>query len=357
MVSADEITTSWLSAESSRWAALLARARHDFYQLPGYGDLYADPDRGEVACAYHARLGEEQLLVPLILRPIPRQEEEWWDAASPYGYPSLLYLAPEDDQPSHLDQLLVRMRADFAARRIVAVFLRLHPLLTAAESALPGHGTLVRHGYTVSVDLTLDEEEMWRQTRRDHRRNINRSKREGHIARMDTQWQHFDAFCAVYRETMNRVGATEQYFFSRSYFEGLRRLLGSRLHLCVVEIAGEIASAGLFTEVCGIVQFHLSGTFDDYLSDRPSKLMLDYVRQWGKARGNRDFHLGGGVGGGNDSLFRFKAGFSDRRHPFHTFRMVPLSGVYRRLCEACEPSADSDDLGGFFPGYRRPEQG
>jgi hypothetical protein len=86
-------------------------------------------------------------------------------------------------------------------------------------------------------------------------------------------------------------------------------------------------------------------------------LRIDFLRRWAKSRGNRVFHLGGGVGGSEDSLFRFKAGFSQQRHPFHTWRMVADETVYRRLVKRWESrhGAEADGLDGFFPAYRKPD--
>jgi hypothetical protein len=65
------------------------------------------------------------------------------------------------------------------ARGIVTVFVRLHPLLDTPLDILARFGTVIRHGETVSMDLTVSVEEMWRQTRSDHRNHINRARRGG----------------------------------------------------------------------------------------------------------------------------------------------------------------------------------
>jgi hypothetical protein len=64
------------------------------------------------------------------------------------------------------------------------------------------------------------------------------------------------------------------------------------------------------------------------------------------------FHLGGGKGGRNDSLFEDKAGFSPNRHPFHTWRLVTDREAYRRLVAERRPDADPADMTGTFPPYR-----
>ena len=65
-----------------------------------------------------------------------------------------------------------------------------------------------------------------------------------------------------------------------------------------------------------------------FLKLAPTKLLLHSVRGWAKDRGNRLFHLGGGVGGRYDSLFLFKSGFTRHRKLFHTSRFVLNQNLY-----------------------------
>src|SRR5438552_3169672 len=74
--------------------------------------------------------------------------------------------------------------------------------------------------------------------------------------------------------------------------------------------------------------------------------------------GAHSHHLGGGVGAQEDSVFRYKAGFSDRRHTFYTWRWVLRPEVYSDLCRT---RAQWNAMNGFapasveyFPAYRCP---
>ena len=84
----------------------------------------------------------------------------------------------------------------------------------------------------------------------------------------------------------------------------------------------------------------------------PAKLMIRYAACWAKGRGNRYLHLGGGVGGVDDSLFDWKSGFSPLRHSFYTLRAVVNETEFDRLMIASGESLWSQTPGGFFPPYR-----
>jgi hypothetical protein len=330
-----------------RWATTLAHARHDFYHLPGYVGLSAASEAG-TGRALLITDRDRAVLLPLVIRPIPGGRG--FDATTPYGYPGPIRSGDVD--ATFLNDALRDGTRLLASEGLVSLFGRLHPLLNAD---LPTEvGTCVRHGDTVSVDLRLSPEELWHQTRAGHRYQINQALRAGHEAWFDDAWEHEPAFRRIYRTTMRRREAAAPYHFDDAYFDGLRRALGDRLRLCVVLIQGAVAAGGLFVETDGIVEFHLSGTDPAYASHAPSKLMLHAVRGWARERGNQSLHLGGGVGGVNDSLFEFKAGFSPLRHPFHSWRVILDRPSYERLVRERDASADPADVRDYFPLYRRP---
>ena len=350
----------FLSPDSPRWSECLADTTHDFYHLPRYLELCAQHDGGR-PLTFLAEEGGNRLFVPLIVRPLDvpeHPEDRCLDTTSPYGYPCPLLKTAGQAQADDgfLGRAIVALKAALAELGIVSAFFRLHPLIALPQEPLRQHGCLVRHGQTVVVDLTLSEEQQWRQIRPGHRSEINRSKQSGYLVTMDPQWNDFDGFFRIYTETMRRVRAKDYYFFSRDYFAQLQRCQSDAFYLCTVRIGGDVACAGIFTERCGIVQYHLSGTSEQYLRQYPTKIMLDHVRRWAKQRGNRLFHLGGGLGAGEDSLFQFKAGFSHLRADFHTWRVVIQEDAYRRRLQWWEVSAGTapDPLDGFFPAYRKP---
>lgn len=349
------IDARFLKPDDAEWQEILSRARHDFYHLPSFVSLSAAHDGGEGEAVVVSD-GRGFFFLPYLVRRLEAlpwlgsDGHELFDAISPYGYPGPLVSSSD---PGFLAEAL-RIWADaMRGRCVVSAFIRLHPLMPVDAVDLGYRGEVVQRGQTVSVDLTQPLEEIWHQTRSGHRNEINKARRLGLTARMDEEFLHLDDFVRIYHETMRRAGASDYYFFPRSYFDGLRETLGKRLWLCVANDAdGHIVSAALFTECCGIVQYHLSGTPDSALRLRPSKLALDFARNWAKDRGNDVMHLGGGVGSRNDSLFEFKAGFSKTRHDFVTWHLVFMPDVYDELKKKRDSILGPAEDAGYFPAYR-----
>jgi hypothetical protein len=339
------VRTLILRPDDPLWTGFLSRAPHDFYHLPGYVSLCAAQEQGR-ARALYVEDGDRAMLLPFLVRRIHGGGR---DACSPYGYPGPLVSGGDD--PGFIGHALARGMQALEIEGIVSLFVRLHPLLNPVPP--PGVGTVVRHADTVAVDLSLPAEVLWSQTRRNHRAQINQAREAGYRFGVDLDPAHDLVFRRLYLATMARLGADRYYHFDDAYFDGLRAVLGDSLHLGVVELEGRVVAAGLFTEMCGIVQMHLTGADERATRHQPMKLVFDGVRAWAQQRGDHWLHLGGGRGGADDSLLHFKAGFSPLRRPYHTLRVVIMEDEYRRLVAHRSPSLDPADLAGHFPLYRR----
>lgn len=347
------LTAEFIAPDDPRWRQMLEHVRHDFYHLPEYAALCSEQEGGD-AVAFYAETGRNTFLVPLLAKRValpPARDGEWRDLAAPYGYPSPLLLDPCDR--TGLREMMGAFRWVAREQGFVSAFVRLHPLLPLPNDVLQEYGEVVMHGETVSIDLTLSEELLWKQIRRDRRSGIRKLVRQGFHVVMDA-WGGLDEFIRIYRETMQRVKASEYYYFPRSYFSGLRAALGERLHLCqVLSPGGRVAAAGLFVLTDGVVELHLSGTATEYCRMGPSKLMLYEIGRAGKRAGASVMHLGGGVGGRRDTLFEFKAAFSPLRNPFGTYRMVLHRERYQELCRWWQQQSRNIPLNSdYFPLYR-----
>ena len=354
-----------LTPDDPRWADFLTLARHDWYQLPGYVALAARLAGGE-PIGLLVDGPDARVLMPLVLRriqPDPGAPDQR-DAISPYGYPGFIVAGPDGAAAGSIpgpDAIRTALAAAFGwlgANGIVTVFLRMDPLAPFGPEVIGEIGDVVRHGQTVSIDLTRSTLAIQNGIRSNHRRNIARLERTGFtftpVPPDDPEVVR--EFIVAYTENMDRLHADASYYVDASYVAELAAALGSGLMILRAQVDGETVAAALFTEIGGVVQYHLSGTRHAAASLSPNKGMIAAAIQWAKGRGNRVLHLGGGVGGGEDALFAFKAGFSDDRNLFWTARIVTDPVVYgdlvgRRDAEAGGPETRS---AGFFPAYRAP---
>ena len=348
------MNVEWLAPDDPRWTESLDRVPHEMYHLPGYTRIEAARLHGE-AGALWARTEEHLLLLPLVLRPVPGTEVR--DATSPYGFPGPLLDGPARSR--FVSQALTAADPHLRDLGCISAFVRLNPI-SNDPSDFRSHGTVVEHGPTVWLDLTLPEAELHRQLRSRYRSYVNAESRAGVTVRFDSDWQHLDEFVRLYHDTMHRTGAESWYYFDREYFLDLHRVVGEGLRLCVVEDAqSRIVSAGLFAVGSEIVQYLFSGTDVDAGRPHASKAMMIFVRDWARAEGRKVFHLGGGVGAGADGVRRFKEGFSPLRKTFCSWRLILDRSGYRAALDGWRRSGgvETAESTAYFPEYRRPLDG
>ena len=358
-----------LTTASAEWDVWLSRVPHDFYHTAGYHRLAEASGEGR---AFMAVYGDERrfLVWPYLLRPVSAcsglEESHYTDVGSVYGYPGPLF----HNADGGAEFLLSAWRAlteNWRSQKAVAVFTRFHPILgnhlalnalqvqNGQSHCCPRMG-VTPSGPTVSIDLTLSDDEVVRQYQKILRQEIRTGRRKGLTTEVDEHWQRRDGFIELYHSTMARNRASSLYFFSPRYFDQLRSDLAPHANLFVTRLGERIAAAGVFVEYAGILHAHLAGSNDELKGLSPLKTLLDDVRIWAQRRGNHSMHLGGGRAGKDDSLLAFKSRFSPRRHEFFIGRWVVDSTAYHDLCERRCAYARSANLvpedEEFFPAYR-----
>ena len=345
--------------DDAAWRSVLSQShQHDFHHLAGYHRLAERRGEG-TALLFTYREDGFLIGLPLLLRPIDADDPAGpQDATSVYGYAGPI--ASHESIPERvIASFQAALRDELTRRRVVAVFSRLHPLIAQGE-ILAGLGEISAAGLTVSVDLTLPPEDQWAGYSKKTRRIVRKAEEAGAVCIHDRECAYQREWVDLYRATMRHVRAAPAYDFDAEYFELLAAELGSMLHLFVALLDGKVAAAGLYTICDGIVQAHLGAMDRAYARLSPTRLLDDTARRWAFEAGARVFHLGGGVGGQEDSLFRYKTGFSDRRHQFSTWRWIVDALAYRELCERRGLLDSSPGISavadGYFPAYRRPAE-
>jgi hypothetical protein len=277
------------------------------------------------------------------------------DATSVYGYAGPL-VSDWNVPVEVIKNFQVDLRESLEKRKVVSVFSRLHPLFPQ-QPLLHGLGNCKLEGQTISIDLSLTPTAQVTQYRQSHKKGIRKLRAMGVECFCDLEFRYFNDLLHVYYDTMERAHAASYYFFPEQYFRDLCGVLPEEIRLFVCRLGGETICAALFVLCDGIVQGHLGGTRSDFVQYSPMKLLLDTVREWGNTVGARIFHVGGGVGSHEDSLFRFKEGFSHVRHEFFTWRWIVSESEYGKLTSsktgASEIDVNQSLSRDFFPAYRR----
>ena len=359
------IRVELLRSDDLAWDDWLSGVPRDVHHTAGYH-----------AHAQASGEGEPFLLVvggrrrgfawPYLLRPVSEVQSlagsGATDITSVYGYPGPLAWGCAPGDP-FLAAAWSEVQAVWREQGAVSAFTRFHPLLGNASllAAIPWPPSgesepepIVPVGQTVSIDCSLGDDAARAGYAGNLRRRIDAARHAGLFTTHDESWSNLGTFARLYDETMARNAASDYYYFRLADFERLRTALGDHVHLLVTRKDEEVAAAGLFTEFGGIIQTHLVATNEALLSWSPFKVLVDDARSWARERGAAVLHLGGGRGGHEDGLFRFKGDFSPRRHTFCTGRWVLDRATYRDLVETRISGVAARELldPSYFPAYR-----
>lgn len=360
------------AATDPGWMKTMEQLPHDVFHRPDYHSLPGFGHQGTPwLFTYQEGEGEALFAWPYLLRPIP--ETDHFDVSSVYGYSGPLC---NRSDAAFRSRAWHELRGCWRSQRAVAAFTRFHPILCNADlaagwsgdEAAPGPDqSLFAAGSTISIDLTLPPGEQVKRYQKVLRQEIRKAHELGFATTEDSSWDATGSFVRLYRETMARRNSKADYLVDEDWVSRFRHTLGQHARLFVTTWQGSVAAALLAIEYGPFLHAHLTGINSEMAAYSPLKVLLDDIRTWGTERGLRSFHLGGGLGGREDSLFHFKRRFSPVTHLFQTGRWILDEARYRELEREHHArlvrrgySVDPAAAAGFFPSYRwqpSPEHG
>ena len=324
-----------------KWDEIISSmAYSDFYHFNGYHTLNTEG----VPFLFYYKDVSISIAFPLVMRRI--WDLDYYDVTSVYGYPGPLssMLNPPVDSIRHFQD---ELRCFFDSKRVISAFSRLHPLFVEQKVLLDGLKNVEYTGQTLGIDLSLKESFQRSDYSHSLYYDIEQLKRKGiEIIKGETEADML-CFASLYRETMERVNANSNYFFSDDYFRQFFKKINPILFFALHE--GVIIAGTLCVECNGILQIHLSATKNEYVTWSPTKYIWDHIRREGCREKYKFLHLGGGVGGQRDSVFYFKNLFSKKRLNFMTWKYIHNHAVYEDLVRNSSLEKKETSI---FPSYR-----
>jgi hypothetical protein len=323
-----------VEVEPAHWDALVRRLGvSDVYYSRGFVEASAPLAEGDPTLL-HLPGPAGDVIFPCIVRRDPV------DVVTPYGYGGPLGVGEEPP----LDEFAESYERWCAARGVLSTFVVFHPLFGNAATELGA--AFHRSALADTVAWPLADGDPLAAMHPHHRRLVRRARREDLEVAVDSRPRDLDAFVEVYEETMRRSDASPFYFFSAGYWRDLLR----DVPLVRVDVRhdGELAASVLGMGEPPFLHYHLGGNSDAGRRLGASHLALYTLASWGRENGYRTLHLGGGVGGRDDSLREFKRRFApEGLTPAGIGKAVHDTDAYLQ-----RSGATAIDWDGFFPAYR-----
>lgn len=241
---------------------------------------------------------------------VERKDKSRADIATPYGYGG-----PVSNAWARLPEFMEcfdRYKDEHGFKR---EFLTLHPLFCANQNQF-FHARKFKE--TVHIDLT---QPAW--LRKGHKSAVKSAQRQGvQCDEIIPTHDNIELFRQMYMQTMARNNAEDRWYYSWDYFHDLLVILGDKAALffagqpdhpeCGCIILHDLPAGA------PMVYYQYAGSFGRWPRSGMMHLMVATVAEWARARGAKLMQLGGGVTPEHDdSLLRFKSGFSKLRAPFY----------------------------------------
>lgn len=276
---------------------------------------------------------------------------KWYDLTTPYGYGGWIF---EGDVTEANLKSFYREYKDFMLENnCVSNFVRYSPVLKNAEPLKPV-SRVIDLGKTIAIDLS-SKEIIWNNIKSKNRNMIRKALKNGvKIEHCKPTAELMATFKQIYDETMRYDKAVDYYFFKDSFYQSIIDSLSDNAEVFYALMDGKIIAISIILHANGLMHYHLSGTVAEYRKYAPTNLLLYEAALWGCENGFRLFHLGGGVGSGEDNLYKFKAAFNrNSDYQFSIGQEIFNPGVYALLVD-WRKEIDSDYHGesSYFPSYR-----
>ena len=148
---------------------------------------------------------------------------------------------------------------------------------------------------------------------------------------------------------MDKDSAEAYYYFEERFYASILEDLSQNAQVFWAEKDGHAIAASIMLAANGRMNYHLSGSLREFSSLAPTNLLLYEAALWGCANGYRTLYLGGGVGSGEDSLFKFKRSFyKGELNHFYIGKKVYDQQKYDALLDL----RTEIDHPAYFPKYR-----
>jgi len=338
--------------------------KKDIFYDPSYCNLYLGMGDGEPHLFFYENEKENTLCYVFFKRKIgelPFLEDVQMDGelydiiTAPYGYGGPLYDAADET-------LLKQFREEFlnycSNENIVCEFIRFHPMLQN-NWGMEEHLKVSFDRETVFLDLTRSNEELIKNYSRNHRREIKRASQSGmefKALEKEEVLEFIDDFYQLYKKTMDKVNASAYSYFSIEYLKQIFTSLSDNAVLGAVFLKDKMTASVLCLYEGETLHGHLAASDVQFLNMGCNSYIYHNMALWGKQKGLKSFHLGGGHVG-RDTLFQFKYRFNrSGLLDFYVGKKIHHEEKYNWLIEKWEDYYEQKSHQNFFPAYRAKPQ-
>lgn len=321
---------------------------YDVYWLSGYVRAFKIHGDGEPLLFYYN--DNETRGINLVMRrdvaldanfkdKIP--SGKYFDFSTPYGYGGWII------EGGNTDKLFSSYEEYIKNNGIISEFVRFHPMIKN-HLKCENFYEVTELGEVVHIDLE-SKDTIWNNLTSKNRNMIRKAIKNGVEIHSGNSLENYKEFREIYNETMQRDEADNYYFFGEEFYNSICDDLNKNAKIFWAQKDGKVIASSIMIFANDKMNYHLSGTLKEYGKFAPTNLLLYTAALWGLENGYKTFYLGGGVGSGEDSLFKFKKAFyKGELNHFYIGKKIYDKQNYEMLTDLRNDINNSE----FFPEYR-----
>lgn len=277
------------------------------------------------------------------------QKSKYFDMKTPYGYGGFLIEGNvTEENLKKLDEIYTNM---CNKKGIISEFVRFHPVLNNCNAVRKMYDVQVL-GKTVTIDLK-NRELIWKNLTSKNRNTIRKAIKSGVEIYWGRNPELFKQFINLYYDTMDNQNARDYYYFKYEFFDSILNELKYNSLIFYAMYDKKIIAMSLILFSNKQMHYHLSASDKKYRNLAPTNLLLYEAACWGSENGYSTFHLGGGLGSAEDSLYKFKKSFNrNSSTSFSIGKKIFNNDIYEKLVEIRKKKESINENLTFFPIYR-----
>jgi len=335
--------------QSEQWDAVVCSFKeYDVYWLSGYVKAFQIHGDGEPLLFFYEDSNTRGINV-VMKRDVGKderfkgeiEENQYFDLATPYGYGGWIIEGGE------VEELFKAYENWIQKNGIISEFVRFHPMVKNHDLSTSFY-EVIQLGEVVHMDISSPED-IWNNIISKNR-NMIRKAIKNNIKIYNGRFPEiYEKFHVIYNETMDKDHAEEYYYFGEEFYKSVLEDLPLNAQVFWAEKDDQIIAASIMLAANRRMNYHLSGSLREFSSLAPTNLLLQQAALWGCANGYKTLYLGGGVGSGEDSLFKFKRAFyKGGLNRFYIGKKIYNRELYDLLVEL----RSNIETTNYFPKYR-----
>lgn len=320
----------------------------DIYFDKNFGKLYEEIENAK-ATVFEFESSSGKIRHQFMMREIP-DIEGYYDIVTPYGYGGPLITECTGDRSVLAEEFAEAFRKYCDENKIVSEFVRFHPIVNNQADFRNIYETVYMHN-TVGTDIANHADPVQEEFSKSCRKTIRQVMKNDVTCRVTESPKNLDTFIPIYYDTMDRDKASDYYYFPKSYFETCLKYYRENILLVEALYEEQVIAAGFYFVYNGIIQAHLSGTKEGFLTLSPAYMLKYETVRWAKENKISVIHYGGGTSNSeSDSLYLFKKKFTkNTEFGFYIGKKIWNEKIYNELCEKKNINRDAVE---YFPQYR-----